>query len=245
MDYIVNVTQMESTALHTHDQYEIIHYTGGKGVMRTRGKDYDVAAGDILIIPPGVAHGSYSTEGVERIYLRGAFERTLSLDTPMLLRDNRRGEGTQLAWLIYANRFGNREYLHTLCTAYLQFLLMHMENTSGMGSAVREVIYQLTRRFDDTDLDTAEILRRSGYAEDYIRAQFKRITGKTPVEFLTDVRIRHACFLMEFYGETLSLGQVAEQCGYNDYVYFSKKFKQAVGLSPRAYQTALTTGVFG
>ena len=73
----------------------------------------------------------------------------------------------------------------------------------------------------------------------------RRITGKTPVEFLTDVRIRHACFLMEFYGETLSLGQVAEQCGYNDYVYFSKKFKQAVGLSPRAYQTALTTGVFG
>lgn len=244
MDYIVNVTRVESTALHTHDQYEIIHYTRGKGVMRTREKEYDVAEGDILVVPPGVAHGSYSAEGVERIYLRGDFRRTLSLDMPLLLQDNRRGEGTQLARLIYANRFGNREYLHTLCTAYLQFLLMHMEAKSGMGRAVSEVIYQLTSRFADADLDAAEILRQSGYAEDYIRAQFRHLTGKTPLEFLTDVRIRHACFLMEFYGETLSLGQVAEQCGYNDYVYFSKKFKQAVGLSPRAYQTALTTGVF-
>ena len=244
MDYIVNITQVESTALHTHDQYEIIHYTDGQGLMRTKEKNYDVSAGNILIVPPGVAHGSYSAKGVERIYLRGAFQQTLSLEAPVLLQDNRQGEGTQLARLIYANRFGNREYLHTLCTAYLQFLLMHMENKSGMGLAVREVIYQLTSRFDDADLDTAEILRRSGYAEDYIRAQFRRLTGKTPLEFLTDVRIRHACFLMEFYGETLSLGQVAEQCGYNDYVYFSKKFKQTVGLSPRSYQTALVTGVF-
>ena len=244
MDYIINVTQVESTAQHTHDQYEIVHYIGGKGVVRVGEKEYAVSAGDILIVPPGVGHGSYSVTGVERIYIRGAFEQTLSFDTPMLLQDNRLGEGTQLARLIYANRFGNREYLHTLCTAYLQFLLMHMENKSEMGRAVQEVVYQLTSRFGDADLDTAEVLRSSGYAEDYIRACFRRITGKTPLEFLTDVRIRHACFLMEFYGATLSLGQIAEQSGYNDYVYFSKKFRRGVGLSPRAYQTALETGVF-
>lgn len=244
MDYIINITQVDSSAQHTHDQHEIIHYTRGEGVVRIKEKEFDVSAGDILIVPPGVGHGAYSVGGVERIYIRGAFQQTFSFDAAVLLRDNRQGEGTQLARLIYANRFGNREYLHTLCTAYLQFLLMHMENKSEMGSAVQEVVYQLTSRFGDADLDTAEILRQSGYAEDYIRAQFRRITGKTPLEFLTDVRIRHACFLMEFYGETLSLGQVAEQCGYNDYVYFSKKFKRVVGLSPRAYQTALITGVF-
>lgn len=36
MDYIVNVTTAESLALHTHDQYEIVCYLGGAGVMRTR-----------------------------------------------------------------------------------------------------------------------------------------------------------------------------------------------------------------
>ena len=100
MDYIINVTQVESTAQHTHDQYEIVHYIGGKGVVRVGEKEYAVAAGNILIVPPGVGHGSYSTAGVERIYIRGAFEQTLSFDTPMLLQDNRLGEGTQLARLI-------------------------------------------------------------------------------------------------------------------------------------------------
>ena len=239
MDYIVNITRTESLALHTHDQYEIVCYIGGAGVMHTRQRQYEVAAGNITIMPPGVAHGVTSDGGAERIYLRGDFLQAVSFDEPVLLQDNERGEGAQLARLLYENRFGNSEYVHALCTAYTQFLLMHMEVEDSMGRAVSEVTYQLTSRFADADLNVAQMLRRSGYAEDYIRAHFRRITGKTPVEFLTDVRIRHACFLMEFYGGTLPLAKIAEQCGYTDYVYFSKKFKKTMGLSPRAYKEAL------
>lgn len=243
MDYIINVTQAPSPPLHTHhDEYEIILYTGGEGIMRTREKEYPVYAGSIFIVPPGVGHGSVGPD-IERIYVRGDFRQAFSFDEPVLLMDSDRREGTKLARLLYDNRFGNSEYLHALCTAYVQFLLMHMEIEDGMGRAVNDVIYHLTRSFSDSDLNTGRLLRQSGYAEDYIRAQFRRITGKTPVEFLTDVRIRHACFLLEFHGGVLSLNQIAEQCGYTDYVYFSKKFKSVMGLSPRAYRTALETGV--
>ena len=244
MDYIVNITTTEGLALHTHDQYEIICYTGGTGVMHTRQRQYEVAAGNITIMPPGVAHGVTSCSGTERIYVRGDFRQAFSFDEPVLLRDNERSEAARLARLLYENRFGNGEYVHALCTAYIQFLLMHMESEDSMGRAVGEVIGQLTHRFADPDLNTGQILHQSGYAEDYIRAHFKRITGKTPLEFLTDVRIRHACFLMEFDGGALTLAQIAEQCGYTDYVYFSKKFKAVMGLSPRTYRTALETGIF-
>lgn len=244
MDYIVNVTTTESLALHTHDQYEIVCYLGGAGVMHTRQRQYEVAAGNMTIMPPGVAHGVTSHEGAERIYLRGDFRQAFSFDEPVLLQDNERGEGAQLARLLYENRFGNSEYVHALCTAYVQFLLMHMEIEDSMGRAVGEVIDQLTHRFADPDLNAGQVLRQSGYAEDYIRAHFKRITGKTPVEFLTDVRIRHACFLLEFHGDAMTLAQIAEQCGYTDYVYFSKKFKEVMGLSPRTYRRALEIGLF-
>ena len=244
MDYIINITGAESMPLHTHDQYEIICYTGGSGIMRTREQQYAVEEGGIVIVPPGVGHGSFSNGRIERIYIRGEFRQSFSFTEPVLLRDNARGEGERLARLLYENRFGNGEYLHALCTAFVQFLLMHMEVEDSMGRAVGEIVGQLTRHFPDPDLNTGEVLRRSGYAEDYIRAHFRRITGRTPVEFLTDVRIRHACFLMEFYGSVLTMAQIAEQCGYTDYVYFSKKFKAIMGLSPRTYRTALETGVF-
>ena len=244
MDYIVNITDAESLALHTHDQYEIVCYIGGEGVMHTRQRQYEVAAGNITIMPPGVAHGVVSCDGAERIYVRGDFRQAFSFDEPVLLQDNERGEGAQLARLLYENRFGNGEYVHALCTAYVQFLQMHMEVEDSMGRAVSDVIYQLTSRYADADLNVGQVLRQSGYAEDYIRAHFRRITGRTPVEFLTDVRIRHACFLLEFHGGAMSLAQIAEQCGYTDYVYFSKKFKAVMGLSPRTYRKALEIGLF-
>ena len=212
--------------------------------MRTRERQYAVAAGTILIVPPGVGHGSFCEGEIQRIYIRGEFRQSFSFTEPVLLRDNERSEGVRLARLLYENRFGNNEYLHALCTAFVQFLLMHMEVEDSLGRAVREVVLRLTHHFADADLNVGEVLRGSGYAVDYIRAHFRRITGRTPVEFLTDVRIRHACFLMEFDGGALTMAQIAEQCGYTDYVYFSKKFKALMGLSPRAYRAALETGIF-
>ena len=87
----------------------------------------------------------------------------------------------------------------------------------------------------DSELNIGQLLRSSGYAEDYIRAQFKKITGKTPGRFLTEIRIKHACYMMEAYGSVLTLNEIAEKCGYTDYVYFSKRFKEITGSTPRHY----------
>ncbi len=54
-------------------------------------------------------------------------------------------------------------------------------------------------------------------------------------EYLTEVRIRHACCLIDTYGRDVPLMEIASKCGYNDYVYFSKKFKSITGISPRTY----------
>ena len=79
MDYVINITRAESMPLHTHDQYEIICYTGGSGVMRTREGQYAVAENTIVIVPPGVGHGSFSDGEIERIYIRGEFRQSFSL----------------------------------------------------------------------------------------------------------------------------------------------------------------------
>jgi AraC-like DNA-binding protein len=84
------------------------------------------------------------------------------------------------------------------------------------------------------------LLQKSGYAEDYIRSHFKKVTGKTPNGFLTDIRIKHATFLIEIYANTLSLQSIAEQCGYLDYVYFSKTFKSILGVSPKEYKNTIS-----
>lgn len=138
--------------------------------------------------------------------------------------------------MIYDNRYGNSAYLASLCTAYVCFLLQRVETDSLLQNVIQKIVFDISRQAFDSQIDLALILSRSGYSEDYIRSCFKKITGKTPHEFLTDIRIRHACFLIDIYHGERSLSAISEQCGYLDYVYFSKKFKSVMGVSPKEYQ---------
>ena len=102
-------------------------------------------------------------------------------------------------------------------------------------SATQNIIKNMSDNLSNHDISIHDILKSSGYAEGYIRAQFKKVTGKTPNRFLSEIRIGYACNLIDIYGNYLPLSEVAEKSGYTDYVYFSRKFKQIKGISPREY----------
>ena len=40
---------------------------------------------------------------------------------------------------------------------------------------------------------------------------------------------------MDIYKKHIPLSDIAERCGYNDYVYFSRRFKHITGICPRKY----------
>jgi len=143
-----------------------------------------------------------------------------------------------LATMIYNNRNKNTDYVSKLCTAYIHFILQYINFTDKLGVAVNKIIYEIETNFCDCDINLYHLLQKSGYAVDYIRSHFKKVTGKTPNRFLTDIRIKHAAFLIDIYTNTLSLQQIAEQCGYTDYVYFSKTFKTLLGVSPKEYKNS-------
>ncbi len=219
--------------MHSHQTYEVMMYLEGKGYLKTESKNYPFEPGTILIVPPGMMHGSKSINGFCNISMSGSFEDRFHFSNPISLMDNGRNEGKLLAELLYDNRYGNAEYLSGLCSAYIGFLLQNVKEDDEVTNAVHRIMEEITRSFCDCNL--TEILRQSGYAEDYIRAQFKKCTGKTPGTFLTQIRMKQACFLIEVYAGTMSLNQIAEKCGYQDYAYFSKRFREICGVSPRDY----------
>lgn len=241
MEFIINCSpdSHKGYPIHKHEQYEIIFYLTGKGQMHTSDHNYEFDAGNIIIIPPGTLHASYSKEGFKSIYMRGEFGRYFNLHETVCFRDNDRGEAKQLALIAFANRFGDTDYLASLCTSLIHYILQNLKFVDNVGYAVSKLMSSIADSFHDSTLNLSTLLCESGYAEDYIRAHFKRITKKTPIEFLTGIRIKHACFLMEVYGDSLSLYEIAEQCGFTDYVYFSKRFKAITGIPPQKYKTKI------
>jgi YesN/AraC family two-component response regulator len=69
----------------------------------------------------------------------------------------------------------------------------------------------------------------------YLTRVFKRLAGQAPVRYLRDLRIAQARRLLESRPE-LEVKEVGQSVGYEDQAYFSRVFKQAVGVSPLEYR---------
>lgn len=234
MNFLINLTK-NLTPLHNHKDYELIIVTKGNGIFHSHGKGTPICSGTIIIVPPGTMHGSTFEESLERIFIRGEFHQFFNLVSPTIVADNSAQEGLILAQTIYANRYSNTEYLSALCNAFAYYLLQRLKIDNEIHQVIEEIINQMAVNFHNPDFSVTDLLKKSGYAEDYIRAQFKKLTKSTPIEFLTKIRISHACYLIEQYHNSLSLSEIAGRCGYTDYAYFSRKFKQVSGVSPKEY----------
>lgn len=234
MENIIGKTE-KCAPLHNHKRYEISIFTEGAGIFfcgKTRTKANE---GKIFIIPPNIEHQFEHDENSSRIYIYSEFNNSLNFASPIVLSLNPKNEGQTLAEIIFNNRYGNSEYVSSLINAFVGFVLQNIKTENEINKAIKEVICTISENFFDCELNICKILNKSGYAEDYIRAQFKSLTGKTPIEFLNKVRISHACFLIDTYKRALSLTEISEKCGYTDYPYFSRRFKKIMGVSPRNY----------
>ncbi|MCX7846821.1 MAG: helix-turn-helix domain-containing protein [bacterium] len=68
--------------------------------------------------------------------------------------------------------------------------------------------------------------------------EFQRVTGYTPIDFVIRLRVLKAAKLLR-EDPRRSVTNVAYQTGFDDSAYFSRKFRQIMGTSPRQYRTAL------
>lgn len=232
---ISNTYKMKQCPFHHHKQWEILFFTEGNGFFYTQTGAIPFKPGSIFLIPPELSHRSVSEDGYVNITVQGNFENLIFFDELLTVEDNVHNDGRFLIDMINRNRYNDCNYLSVLCTTYIHFLLQEANFKNNIEKKIQQICSQIAENAYDPNIDVGLYLRNSGYAEDYIRMHFKRIVGMPPLKFLTKIRIERACALMEIYKDQVSLVQIAEKCGYTDYIYFSKKFKQQTGMSPQSY----------
>lgn len=222
--------------LHQHPDWEIMYYLSGEGYLATQAGDIPFKPGSIIIVPPKMVHGSVSHNGFINISVGGDFSHLFMFDSIIVQQDNNTLSGERLARLIFDNRAADAEYLSALCGAYALFLLKNAVYEKRINREIGKIIEEITKNFSDPYFDVTDLLNNSGYAEDYIRAEFKKAVTLSPIDFLAKTRIEHAKKLFEIYGSTLLVSQISEACGFDDPIYFSRRFKQFTGVSPTEYK---------
>lgn len=63
---------------------------------------------------------------------------------------------------------------------------------------------------------------------------FKKATGQSPIDYLIHIRLEKAKQMLRESNEQVT--DIAIQSGFNEYNYFSRKFKNVVGISPVKYR---------
>lgn len=73
-----------------------------------------------------------------------------------------------------------------------------------------------------------------GLSTGYFIRQFKAVTGKTPVQYRNSLLVIKAKKLLST--TDLSVGEISERLGFDDFLYFSRVFKKHTGFAPSDYK---------
>ena len=86
----------------------------------------------------------------------------------------------------------------------------------------------LTRNFS-----LNELAAMCGMGESYFQKLFKEIYGISPKKYIIQLKINHACDLLRL--ERYTVKQIAELCNFSDIYFFSRQFKEYMGITPTQF----------
>lgn len=80
------------------------------------------------------------------------------------------------------------------------------------------------------DFSLSELAAICKMGESYFQKLFKEIYGIYPKKYIIQLKINHACDLLRL--ERYTVTQIAELCNFSDVYFFSRQFKEYMGISP-------------
>lgn len=130
------------------------------------------------------------------------------------------------------------------CTVIANELARQWSTRSSTCPAVRKLpSVQLARLIDHIkghltqDLSLDELAAQTGLTKYHFMRCFKASTGRSPLQYVTELRVAQARRLLET--TALTMEAVAQQSGFSSADHLARVFGKATGVSPRAYRTAL------
>ena len=95
----------------------------------------------------------------------------------------------------------------------------------------RNAVSDINKSFRDSTLCLSDICHNHGISETYFRRLFKQYYGKTPIEYITGLRLDYAKNLL-YSAHTVE--EAATMSGFSDAKYFSRVMKKHYGCTPSA-----------
>ena len=126
------------------------------------------------------------------------------------------------------------QWLEDNCFKMQRQVLSERQDTTK--SFVTRAIEYVKEHYADSELSIETICGHLNVSAAYFSTVFKKETGKTFINYLTDYRMEVAVELLLTQNEKTYV--IAEKVGYSDPNYFSYVFKKQFGMAPSKYKSS-------
>jgi AraC-like DNA-binding protein len=234
-------------------EHILIYCAHGSGWYEVAGERHVLDAGEAVVLPVGIAHRYGASEqnpwSIHWVHFTGIEGDYFALlppsNTHKLSVDPQCGEElSRLFGHCYSSFVGGfvlPRLIHAskLVTAILAELFY---NNAAFSPALRTSrFHSLASTFAflkeklHTTVTLAEMAAHAGLSESQFSHLFKQQTGHSPIAYFNQLKMQHACTLLTI--TQLSVKEVAHALGFADAYYFSRLFKQHIGVAPREFRS--------
>ncbi len=236
-----------------HDDNLMIYCASGRGSLAAGGDSVRVNAGQVILLPQGLAHeyrahrrqpwsvywvhfqGSASAQFLQllgyregRCLVDAGLSPNLAANFENLMEVRHTGYSSR-AFINAANQMR-----HLLSQFALDIGLQ--AGRGGRGFDI-EQIQAYMREHIDQSLSLDALAARANLSKYHFSSRYKKLTGYSPIKHFLNMKMEHACRLLDT--SNLSVQAVAASVGYDDPLYFSRLFRQTIGSSPREYRASI------
>jgi AraC-like DNA-binding protein len=223
---------------HEHAAWELVYCTGGEGEFRFEdGTRIPYRQGDAVAIPPRLRHANYSEPGFTNLHMTME-EPSFPFRDPFAVADDSEEHlknAFREAKFYYISDIPRRDLLlGALGELISGYMMVYSDNDySAPVARLRSIIID---RYAEPSFALDEAIASLPFHYDYVRKLFKKEVGQSPLEYTTGLRMKKAeLMLASNWTRDYSVGEIAQLCGYENALYFSRVFRKHFGCSPSEY----------
>ncbi|MBL8269147.1 helix-turn-helix domain-containing protein [Steroidobacter sp.] len=245
---------------HAHrDLHHLLLVIKGGGHFYAEGQTFSIGHSSLISVPLACVHGfdfKPATEGwiltasgalIERIAhenaeLRPALSEATAMPLPADASASLATKFETLTMEFRSNLPGRRTAAEALLISILVAtlrrklqLLPEQERHTGADSVLAAKYRSLVEDHFRSALKVSDYAKRLCVSSERLRQACVRSTASSPLALLNARRLLEAKRTLLYTG--MSVGLIAEACGFPDPAYFSRFFTQRTGVSPMAYRT--------